>query len=77
MLGLVALRLEVKVVVEGMVAAFADSGEYDGHIELTPALLVEAEGWLLDHCVRVSECYCQINMDCAPCLGFSNDGCKL
>jgi hypothetical protein len=49
-LGLVALRLEVEVVVERVVAALADCGEHNGHVKLAPALLIDAERRLLEHC---------------------------
>jgi hypothetical protein len=50
MLGLVALRLEVEVVLERVVAALANSRQDDGHVKLSPALLIDAEGRLLDDC---------------------------
>lgn len=53
-LGLVSLGLEVEVMVEGVVAALADSSEDDGHVELAPALLINAEGRLLEDYARVN-----------------------
>lgn len=58
-LGLVALRLKVEVMVECVVAAFAHSGQDDGHLELTPALLVDTERGLLDDCVAISKSACR------------------
>jgi hypothetical protein len=49
---LVALLLEVEVVRDDDLGALADGGEVDEHLELAPALLVEAEGRLLLGCCR-------------------------
>lgn len=60
-LGLVALRLEVKVVVEGVLAALVRRREDDAHVELSPSLLVNAEWRLLERCTPVSmhSCLCK------------------
>jgi hypothetical protein len=50
MLGLVTLRLEVEVVLERMVTALANTRQDNGHVELSPTLLVDAERRLLDDC---------------------------
>jgi len=47
-LGLVALGLEVEIVAESVVAALADGRKHDAHVELSPALLVDAERRLLE-----------------------------
>jgi hypothetical protein len=53
-LGLVALGMEVEVVIERVVAALADCREHDAHVKLAPALLVDAERRLLEHCPCIS-----------------------
>jgi hypothetical protein len=53
-LGLVALRLKVEVVAEGMLAALVGCCEDDGHVKLSPSLLFDAEWCLLDCCTLVS-----------------------
>jgi hypothetical protein len=51
-LGLVALRLEVEIVIQRVVAALVDRREHDAHVELAPALLVDAERRLLEDCAQ-------------------------
>ncbi len=58
-LGFVALRLEVEVMIERVVSALANGGQDDGHVKLTPTLLVDAERRLLDYCWPVSETACR------------------
>lgn len=77
-LGLVALGLEVEVVAERVLAALVRGGEHNGHVELAPALLVDAERRLLERCGA-----CQyVGAACAVashplCLFLSKDGCRL
>jgi hypothetical protein len=47
-LGLVALRLEVEVVFQRVVATLADGRQHNLHVKLAPALLFDAERRLLD-----------------------------
>lgn len=54
MLGLVALRLEIEVVLKCVVAALAYSRQDNAHVEFTPSLLLDAERRLLEHCACVS-----------------------
>lgn len=54
MLGLVALGLEVEVVCQSVVAALANCTEGDAHIKLAPALLIDAEWWLLEDCACIN-----------------------
>jgi hypothetical protein len=49
-LGLVLLSLEVEVVGQRMVTALADSCKNNSKVELSPALLVDAERGLLECC---------------------------
>jgi len=57
-LGLITLRLEVEVVLEGVITALANSGQDNAHVELTPTLLIDAERRLLDDFWHVSEDSC-------------------
>lgn len=54
MLGLIPLRLEVQVVAECVFATFVRCCEDDVHVELSPSLLIDAEGRLLERCTAVS-----------------------
>jgi hypothetical protein len=54
MLSLVPLRLEVEIVLERVVAALAHTRQDNGHVELSPALLLDAERRLLDDWYFVS-----------------------
>jgi hypothetical protein len=75
---LVALGLEVEVVVQSVLAALADGREHDAHVELSPALLLNAERRLLEHwLVLVCAPWGISRLAHAPCLFFSNDGCRL
>jgi hypothetical protein len=83
-LGFVALRLEVEVVIERVVAALANSGQDDGHVKLTPTLLVDAERRLLDCCWLVSDIACRRRVaqgivertHCACSSRMKDAGCK-
>jgi hypothetical protein len=52
MLGLVLLGLEVEVMGQRELATLADSGEDNGQVKLSPALLLDAERRLLEYCSR-------------------------
>ena len=80
MLGLVPLRLKVEVVLERVVAALANTCQDNGHVELSPTLLIDAERRLLDDCSSVSIAAFTQPIICSahsPCLFFSKDGCRL
>jgi len=48
MLGFVALILEVQVVIQGMFSALGHGGKHDLHVEFSPSLLLDTEGWFLE-----------------------------
>lgn len=63
MLGLITLRLEIEVMIEGMVTTFTYSGEHNGHIKLSPTLFIDAERRLLKYYNVVSTSLLPIGPD--------------